>query len=210
MAKHTITTLFDRFGDAQNAVRELETTGIPHSDISIVANQANSGYRIAPVGAETEAAAGAGTGAAAGAVLGGGAGLLAGLGIIAIPGLGPVVAAGWLAAAAVTAAAAAGVGGMVGGLIGSLIEAGVSEPDAHLYAEGVRRGGALVTVRAEENQLAEVHAILRKNAPVDMLGRGEAYRADGWTGFDPNARPYSASEADRERERASYGGRRAG
>jgi hypothetical protein len=50
------------------------------------------------------------------------------------------VAAGWLAATAV--GAAAGAATATGGIIGALTEAGVSEEDAHTYAESVRRGGA--------------------------------------------------------------------
>jgi hypothetical protein len=64
----------------------------------------------------------------------------------AIPGLGPVVAAGWLTATAVGAAA----GAATGGIVGALTEAGVSKDDASLYAEGVRRGGTLVSARVPE------------------------------------------------------------
>src|SRR6201988_4752355 len=92
----------------------------------------------------------AGKGAGIGAGIGGTAGLLAGLGLLAIPGLGPVVAAGWLAATAVGAAA----GAATGGIIGALTEAGVSEEDAHTYAEGVRRGGTLVSARVPETDRA--------------------------------------------------------
>ncbi len=56
--------------------------------------------------------------------------------MLAIPGLGPVVAAGWLASTAVGAA----VGGATGGLLGALKEAGHSDEEANVYAEGVRRG----------------------------------------------------------------------
>src|SRR6185437_13482826 len=97
---------------------------------------------------ESKAASGAGTGATTGAVLGGGAGLLAGLGMLAIPGVGPVVAAGWLVATLAGAGAGAAVGAAAGGLVGSLTAAGVPEREAHVYAEGVRRGSSLVTVRA--------------------------------------------------------------
>ena len=77
--------------------------------------------------------------------MGGAAGLLAGLGLLAIPGIGPVVAAGWLAATAAGAAA----GGATGGIIGALSRSPASaKTKPHVYAEGVRRGGTLVTVRA--------------------------------------------------------------
>ena len=54
-----------------------------------------------------------------------------------------MVAAGWLVATAAGAAA----GGLTGGIIGALTQAGVSDEDAQVYAEGVRRGGTLVTAR---------------------------------------------------------------
>jgi len=45
---------------------------------------------------------------------------------------------------------AALAGGATGGIIGALTQTGVSQEDAQVYAEGVRRGGSLVTVRVPE------------------------------------------------------------
>src|SRR6187401_3739093 len=153
----TISRLYDNYSDAQQAVRALEEAGLPHSDISIVANNSDSWFSTDKkvdrdrdgVDARAE---GAGKGAGIGAGVGGAAGLLAGLGLLAIPGLGPVVAAGWLAATAVGAAA----GAATGGIVGALTEAGVSDEDAQSYAEGVRRGGTLVTARVPEANRARL------------------------------------------------------
>ena len=139
---------------------------------------------------ETAAGTGAGTGATTGAVLGGGAGLLAGLGMLAIPGVGPVVAAGWLVATLVGAGTGAAVGAATGGLLGSLTDAGVPEGEAHVYAEGVRRGGTLVTVRADEQVMSTVDGILNRHQPVDWRARDRDYRSAGWNRFDPNAAVY--------------------
>ena len=125
---------------AAQAVRELETAGVPHKDISIVSNNSDSWYsdkgptkRVDRDGdGVDDRAEGAGAGAGIGAGIGGAAGLLAGLGLLAIPGVGPVVAAGWLVATAAGAAA----GGITGGIVGALTQAGVSDDDAQLYAEG--------------------------------------------------------------------------
>src|SRR6186713_1009063 len=105
-------------------------------------------------------AEGAGAGAGIGAAVGGTAGLLAGLGLMAIPGIGPVVAAGWLAATAAGAAA----GGIAGGIVGALTQAGVSDEDAQVYAEGVRRGGTLVTARVNDADASRLEAMLDRNA----------------------------------------------
>src|SRR4029079_3320251 len=109
----TISRLYDNHNDAQQAVRRLETAGVPHSDISIVANNSDSWFNgdnkvDRDRDGVDDRAEGAGKGAGIGAGVGGAAaGVLAGLGLLAIPGLGPVVAAGWLAATAVGAAAGA-------------------------------------------------------------------------------------------------------
>lgn len=187
-----VTRLFDTYEHATTAVNALEASGIPHANISLVANNADDRYSSsiprtdAPVSEET--ASGAGTGATLGTVLGGGAGLLAGLGMLAIPGVGPVVAAGWLVATAL----GAGVGAAGGGLLGSLVGAGVSETDAHVYAEGVRRGGTLVTVKAEDSQVAEVERVLDSHSAIDTSTRGDTYRAEGWSKFDETAPAYRA------------------
>src|SRR6185436_7412505 len=160
----TVSRLYDRYADAERAVTALEAAGIPNSDISIVANNSdewyNSGKKDRDRDGVDDRAEGAGKGAGIGAGLGGAAGLLAGLGLLAIPGLGPVVAAGWLAATAVGAAA----GALTGGLVGALTEAGVSKEDAPLYAEGVRRGGTLVSAKVPDSDQARFEAVLDQSA----------------------------------------------
>src|SRR4029078_5806436 len=132
-----------------------------HSDISIVANNSDNWFGADKKDRDRDGvddrAESAGKGAGIGAGVGGTAGLLAGLGLLAIPGLGPVVAAGWLAATAVGAAA----GAATGGVVGALTEAGVSREDAHSYAEGVRRGGTLVSARGAHTQRSRLGPILR-------------------------------------------------
>ncbi|MER9405298.1 hypothetical protein NKI36_14745 [Mesorhizobium caraganae] len=194
----TVTGLFDNYDDAAEAVGELEATGIPHSDISIVSNNSDGWYD----GSRSEAAEDAGAGAGIGAVVGGAGGLLTGLGIMAIPGVGPVVAAGWLAATATGIVAGAVAGGAVGGLVGSLTESGVPEGDAHVYAEGVRRGGTLVSAKVDDDLVADAEQILGQSRSVDLAERRSSYEADGWTGFDADAGEYVPDEVNRESARA--------
>ena len=40
----TISRLYDNYADAQRAVQGLESAGVPHSDISIVANNSDNWY----------------------------------------------------------------------------------------------------------------------------------------------------------------------
>ena len=90
----TISRLYNNYTDAQRAVSDLEAAGVPHADISIVANNSDGWYSTdKKVDRDRDGvddrAEGAGKGAGVGAGLGGAAGSLAGLGLLAIPGLGP-------------------------------------------------------------------------------------------------------------------------
>ncbi len=194
----TVTALYDTYDSAASAVNALEAAGIPHSDISIVSNNVDNRYNE---DRSTNTAEDAGRGAGIGAAVGGVGGLLTGLGLLAIPGVGPVVAAGWLVATAAGAATGAVVGGAAGGLVGSLSGAGVPERDAHFYAEGVRRGGTLVTARVDDARVSTAREILQQYQAVDPTIRGAAYREAGWTSFDENAPAYTPDQVAAERAR---------
>src|SRR4051794_1828230 len=113
MAK-TVVGSFNSYAEAQEVVRELESSGVPRADISIVANDATGEYSRAggsgdatstnsgdmAAGHDTgHTASAAGKGALAGGAIGGTAGLIAGFAGLAIPGIGPIIAAGPIAAA---------------------------------------------------------------------------------------------------------------
>jgi hypothetical protein len=197
----TISRLYNSYGDARAVVRQLELAGVAHSDISIIASNADNWYNNGKdtfpdrdLNGKDDRAEATGTGAAIGAAAGGAVGLLTGLGLMAIPGVGPVVAAGWLVATLAGAAA----GGVTGGAVGALTEAGVGKDDADVYAEGLRRGGAVVSARVADTDAARLQAIMDSSA-VRVTERAAAYRKSGWKSFDPNARPYDADQVKKER-----------
>jgi hypothetical protein len=206
---HIITRLFDSFSDAQHAVIELEQIGVPHGDISIVCHGSEKKHAGVQVREPRDHTAGeasaidAGVGAGVGGVVGAAGGVLAGLGLMAIPGLGPVIAAGWLASAAVGAVAGGAVVGAAGGIIGALTNASVSKAEADVYAEAVRRGGALVSAKVDDSHFQAAEAALDLVPYVDVAVRGAAYRQSGWIGFDDAAPPYSEDESLMERDRYS-------
>lgn len=215
----TLSRVYKDYDTAARVVSELERSGIPHSDISLIANNdtgwfdQNKSKRIdRDADGTDDRAEGAAAGAGIGATLGGVAGLLAGLGMLAIPGIGPVVAAGWLASTAAMAVA----GGATGGLIGALTQSGLGEDEAHAYAEGVRRGGTLVSVRVPDTDRARFEAIMNRYSPMDtstmVAGTttgaagatrnvGAAQRGSDWSGdrivavFENNERARAARDA---------------
>jgi uncharacterized protein (TIGR02271 family) len=88
-------------------------------------------------------------------------------------------------------------------LIDTLTDLGVPYDDAHSYAEGVRRGGALVVVESSDDRAERGMEILRRLHPVDIHERTARWRQEGWTGYDANAlRSTPASSAATTTHRA--------
>lgn len=180
MAK-TVVGMMENLDEAQAVVRDLVSAGIRREDIGFMANEKHSipsshGLNEAE---GSNAASGALAGAGAGAALGGLGGLLLAVAPLAIPGIGPIVAAGPIAAALT----GAGIGAVAGGLIGGLTNLGVPEEEAHYYAEGVRRGGILVTVAAENDaQAGRAVDIMKRHGAVDIDERATEWKKQGWQG----------------------------
>jgi hypothetical protein len=191
----TVVGSFDTVGEAASAARDLRAAGYLDSDVSVIANNQQRSVDPAVTTTEPDKVSGAATGIVAGGALGGAAGLAVSLMGLAIPGIGPILAAGPIAAAL----AGAGAGAVAGGLIGGLTDAGVSETHAEYYAEAVRRGGALVTVRADDGRADEAEAIIRRHGAFDIEDRVTQWKSNGWTGYNPDAEPYTFDEIERDR-----------
>ncbi len=175
----TLSRLYADNRTARAVVDELMAAGLPEDDIGIIAPAGEGSHAMKNAdlevaddmvdrdrdGADDHGEAVNKT-AGAGALVGGAAGLLAGLGAITIPGVGPVLAAGWLA----STLGGAVIGGAAGGMIGALVQTGVSENDAAQYADGVRRGGTLVTIRVMGEDRAFYEDILASKAAGRVRG----------------------------------------
>jgi hypothetical protein len=206
----TITRVYADYAAADLAIRELKKAGLKDSDISILASNAEGWHRAPKSGHKAsnvdpkhdkdldgrdDRAEGAATGGGLGALAGGAAGAAVGLGLIAIPGVGPVVAFGWLAALAAGAVTV----GAAGGIIGALVASGESKENAEIYAEALRRGGAIVTVRVPDDQEGP-YLVIMDNSAMRPSNLEASYRRDGWEGYDANAPHYTSEEAQRQRE----------
>lgn len=179
--------LFDRLDDAQACVRDLEDNGFPRNDISLVAKDAKGEYarQFQKRDVHDDVKNGAADGAGIGAVLGGLGGLLVGLGALAIPGIGPVLAAGPI----ITTLAGAGIGAAAGGLIGALVDAGIPENQAKVYAEGVNRGGTLVTVNTSDDMASKAADIMNSHHPIDVNRRAAEWQRGEVATDTMNAQP---------------------
>ncbi len=188
MNTNTIVGLFDHYTNADGAVQALQNYGVDASRISVIAREGDTIDRGNITGA----------GAATGAATGGLVGLLVGLSALAIPGIGPVIATGTLASTLATTlgmtAVGAGLGAATGGILGALLDLGFSQNDAEFYAEGVKRGGILVSVQTDAEDEDEVRDILRSAGAVDMDIRRQTWQNAGWTTFDESLNPEKTDE----------------
>jgi uncharacterized protein (TIGR02271 family) len=200
MAK-TVVGLFDDRAAAQNAVRELTAEGFRGDELSVVSKKPDGkGVEVEYVEEDghkqvEDMAKGAGTGAAIGA----GAALLLSLTALSIPGIGPVLAAGPLAALI----AGAGVGAAAGGLVSGLTRLGIEDDAADTYAEGLKRGGTLVTVNADDQRANLAVGVMRRVGAVEIDKRAAEWREGGWRGFaeTETLRPHVTHDADEEATR---------
>jgi hypothetical protein len=72
---------------------------------------------------------------------------------------------------------------MSGGPIMGLVNCGVPEGEAHVFAEGVRRGGVIVAVRADDEMEAEQAALLMsRHGAIDIEACATGWRNQGWSG----------------------------
>jgi hypothetical protein len=192
MSEKIIVGLFDSFESAKSAIGEVTRAGIAPGRISLLANDSgghhpglmgNPAYAREEMDVAESQQSRTVVGFEVGVGLGGVLGLLAGVGTIVLPGIGALLAAGAWA----TIAAGAAAGGVVGGVIGAMTDHGISSEDAHLYAEGLKRGGTLVTVKAGEDQVESISAIFKTHHAADIGSRRAEWVAEGWISFNPDS-----------------------
>ena len=87
-----------------------------------------------------------------------------------------------------------------GSVLSALTSAGVPQDDAQIYAEGVRRGSALVVGSVEDNQADQAIAVLDRNNTIDIDKLGSRYRESGYTGYDAAQPAYTGTDLSAERD----------
>jgi hypothetical protein len=136
----TVTALFDTRDEAQAALTKLDQSGYTKSQVTVLVTEETRGKHFI-IDNKTKVGEGAATGATI-------AGLAAGLfmalgsaGAMLIPGLNLIVSGALVGGLAGLGAGAAG-----GGLIGALVGLGVTEHEAKLYEDTLRKGAILIAV----------------------------------------------------------------
>lgn len=198
MSHKTIAALYPHRFQAEAAINDLIAMEYKREDISVLSHRdLNADGEIDDSSTEGLTAAEGATAAAAGGAAGG---ILAALGLAAIPGIGWVLAAGPIGSVIASSLVAGAVGAVGGGITGALTSNGISEADADLLAEGVRRGGTLVVLSVPESEVEVVTAALHRHNPINLDRTVERWRSRGWNGYDPALQPYAGDDVVVERQ----------
>ena len=150
MNERIASAVFDSRQEAEQALSQLRTAGIPEEAISIV-GRTESGDGSGLTDNDDNDGANE-SGAVKGAIGGAIGGTLLGVAALAIPGVGPLAAAGAIASGAIPGAAGIGaaLGATAGGITGLLSNEGVSDDDSKYYEGRVNDGGYFVGVHADK------------------------------------------------------------
>lgn len=172
--------MYDDIVVARQIVEDLVNADFERSSISFITNDAHNQYShyLDENYTPREDAVTAVEGAGFGAVIGTLTGVLVGVAALVVPGIGLAIVAGPIVGGLTGALA----GALTGGIVGALVKSGVPEDVAPYYAEGIRRGGTLISIETSDTLQAE--DIMNRNGSVNIHERINQWRGDGWTGFD--------------------------
>ena len=203
----TIVALYDHRSDAETASRDLQAAGFESSAIEILSHGDLIGGSWGSGSSMTDTTT---TGDTSLGAAGGMARTDLSTGYVASPNTVPGSGMGTGIGTGTTATGTTGYTGSTtgtgsGGMLTRLAGWGVPNQDAQVYAEGVRRGGSLLKVRLDEDDVDRAMEVLERGNVVDVEARGSAYRESGWTGYDETADYYDDRSAEEERLRYSPG-----
>lgn len=175
-----IVAIYDDITVARQVVEDLVSDAFERSAISLITNDAQNQYShyLDENYTARDDAVTASEGAGFGAVVGGLTGVLAGLAALTIPGIGLAIVAGPIVAGLTGML----TGAVTGGVVGALVKSGVPEDEAPYYAEGIRRGGTLISIETTDTLRAE--DIMNRRGAINIHERSNVWRQGGWQGFD--------------------------
>ena len=153
-----ITAIFKTYTQAEGAIGELRSMGVPDSHLSIVSRHED--YETLGERVVTEDV---GEAAHAGLLGGATVGALVGLAAVFIPGAGPILAAGALTTAlgleVATVATGVIAGASAGALAGALAKVGYDEGESRFYSGELELGHVFVSINADQHVVATPSAL---------------------------------------------------
>jgi hypothetical protein len=167
-----VTGVFRSQDQAENAVKQLRSLGIPDKRIGIVrpGTQSERLESGVPVTDTEEPGMGRAMGATVGGAMGAAGGATAGLAVasLVVPGIGPLLAFGMLGAALLGTVGAA-AGSAVGDSVEEELGEGIPHEDLYLYEDALRHGHTVLIAYAEEGDQADNAAVaIRAGGAEDL------------------------------------------
>lgn len=180
MMTKTIVAIYDDIAVARQVVEDLVNADFARSTISLITNDAQNLYshyldkNYAPREDAVTTTAGAGFGAVVGTLTG----ILVSLVGWAIPGIGLEFVPGPIAAGLIGVL----IGAVIGGIVGTFVKSGVPKDVAPYYAEGIRRGGTVISI--DTSDILRASDIMNRYGSINIHERSTLWRQAGWKGFD--------------------------
>ncbi|HEX5883811.1 MAG TPA: hypothetical protein VFY67_04640 [Pyrinomonadaceae bacterium] len=193
-----ITGVFKSRDDAEKAIDQLRSLGIPEKRLGILSpgvapERLEAGVPVTDsedpgMGKAMGAAVGAGMGAASGATLG-----LAAASLV-VPGIGPVIAFGMVGAALLGVVGAA-AGSAVGDTVEEELGEGIPHEDVYLYEDALRHGHSIVIAYADEGEQSDRAEEAVRNAGAEDL---DMLRENWWQELREDERAHYGENFDRD------------
>ena len=162
--------LFPNQQDIDSAFTQLQNSGFPMSQVTVIPAEANPGQipeaQVSRPSANTTIR-GVITGVATGGALGALVGVLLGLGLVPLPGAGRLVEAGSTSTTLTTTLMIAFWGAAIGGFIGAFMGSIVEKKQVHTYHHQSSQGQYLLKISGTDNQLDQAESILSAQGVQD-------------------------------------------
>ena len=199
-----VTGVFEARDDAEKAVNQLRSLGIPQEKIGLITpgSRPETVERGVPITDTEEPGMGRAMGAAVGGAMGAAGGATLGLAAatLAIPGVGPVIAFGMLGAAVLGIVGAA-TGAAVGDKMEEQLGEGVPHEDVYLYEDALRHGRSIVVAYVDDDREDEAREVIEQSGAADI----DTLREQWWAELRDDERSYYHHDArDFDRDEPTY------
>jgi len=199
-----VTGVFESRDDAEKAVSQLRSLGIPQDKIGLIApgSQPDAVERGVPVTDTEEPGMGKAMGAAVGGAMGAAGGATLGLAAasLAIPGVGPVIAFGMIGAALLGTVGAA-AGAAIGDSVEEQLGEGIPHEDVFLYEDALRHGRSILVAYVDDDREDRAREVIKATGAADI----ETLREQWWAELRDDERGYyHTAERDFDRDEATY------
>lgn len=180
--KTSIGGLFKKRKQAEHADKALQEAGFKSDEITMWVHKKkvplNYEHRVSAQELGISAAIGAVVVGIIAAIVG----LLIARGVITIPGFNPDLTRGPYLEI-ITFALFLVQGGITGAILGAAIRLFTSRENAKITPTGIKRGGVLLVVNADDTQKEITERVMRESGALDVENLTEKWDANVWEGF---------------------------